>query len=124
MFAHRAAHLFGHGYLDPSLDVLHSCDNPICCNPAHLRMGTHLENMADMVQRGRHRNGALAGSHDGRRKSSDEQRAEMTRLYEVGVPISTIAKTYGLAPRTVRGRLKSSGRYIPRVRGSGRIVGI
>jgi predicted DNA-binding protein (UPF0251 family) len=32
---------------------LHSCDNPACCNPAHLRWGTNTENIADCVARGR-----------------------------------------------------------------------
>lgn len=34
--------------------ALHSCDNPPCCNPNHLRWGTDAENAADMVQRQRH----------------------------------------------------------------------
>jgi hypothetical protein len=33
--------------------VLHSCDEPRCCNPAHLREGTQAENIADMDSRGR-----------------------------------------------------------------------
>lgn len=33
--------------------VLHSCDNRKCCNPNHLRCGTHQENMNDMKERGR-----------------------------------------------------------------------
>lgn len=35
------------------MHILHSCDNPRCFNPAHLRVGTHQENMDDMVARNR-----------------------------------------------------------------------
>lgn len=39
----------------PGAFALHSCDNPKCVNPAHLRWGTRQENIDDMVSRGRHR---------------------------------------------------------------------
>lgn len=35
------------------MHILHSCDNPRCCNPEHLRIGTHQDNMNDKVSRGR-----------------------------------------------------------------------
>ena len=51
--AHRLAYEFAKGPFDAKLDVLHYCDNRICCNPAHLWLGTHLENMLDMRSKGR-----------------------------------------------------------------------
>lgn len=55
--AHRAAYVLAHGPIPPGLGVLHSCDNPPCIRPEHIRAGTRAENSADMVARGRHRNG-------------------------------------------------------------------
>jgi len=34
--------------------IRHKCDNPPCCNPKHLRKGTQVANLADMVSKGRH----------------------------------------------------------------------
>lgn len=37
-----------------NLYILHQCDTPNCCNPRHIRLGTHQENMTEMEQRDRH----------------------------------------------------------------------
>jgi HNH endonuclease len=51
--AHRVAYRLWFGPIPDGLDVLHSCDNPSCVRPAHLRVGTHAENMAEAVARRR-----------------------------------------------------------------------
>ncbi|MEC5289398.1 MULTISPECIES: HNH endonuclease signature motif containing protein [unclassified Aurantimonas] len=54
--AHRIAYELAHGPVPTGMLVKHSCDNPPCCNPAHLSLGTHTGNMAEMIKRGRKRN--------------------------------------------------------------------
>jgi hypothetical protein len=58
----RGAHIWSHelfkGPVPNGLMVLHACDNPSCCNPAHLRTGTAKENTADCISRGRFKKSA------------------------------------------------------------------
>jgi hypothetical protein len=50
---HRVAYEFAKGAIGADQVVMHSCDNPLCCNPAHLDAATRDENMADMAVKGR-----------------------------------------------------------------------
>ena len=50
---HRIAWEITFGPIPDGLQVLHHCDNPPCCNPSCLFLGTDADNTADMVAKGR-----------------------------------------------------------------------
>lgn len=53
-YAHRVSWILYKGDIPNGLNVLHECDNPICCNPDHLFLGTQSDNALDMVSKNRH----------------------------------------------------------------------
>ena len=77
--------------------VLHSCDNPLCCNPDHLRLGTHQENMDDMKSRGRQ--ARHYGNHNGSAKLTEQQVLEIRAIR--GMTRKEIAKRYGVGLTTI-----------------------
>lgn len=77
--------------------VLHSCDDPACINPNHLRPGTQAENMADARARGRVARGSALG-----RSALDAERVRAIRARRArGESPVTIGASYGVSRQTV-----------------------
>lgn len=51
--AHKAAFILDRGAVPTGMVVMHRCDNRVCCNPAHLTLGTHRDNTQDAIAKGR-----------------------------------------------------------------------
>ena len=99
--AHRVSHEINIGKIPEGLWVLHRCDNGKCVNPNHLFLGTCLDNVRDMIAKGR--KVTLRGSDDPKSKLIEEQVLRIRSLYQTSLlERSSIFKThpysqYGLA---------------------------
>lgn len=97
LYAHRVAFRLTHGRW-PKGVVRHSCDNPPCCNPAHLAEGTYKDNSQDAVRRGRMRRGE--GVHGA--LLTQNKADEIRRIYALGgVSQTALAKMFGVKQPTV-----------------------
>lgn len=109
-YAHRFAYERAHGEIPKGMYILHSCDNRACCNPDHLRVGTHAENMADMGKRGR----ALAQAHPerlarGPRNAAsklDEEKVRAIRAASRETAQVALARQYGVSESAISNVLR------------------
>jgi hypothetical protein len=97
--AHRVAWRLTHGEHPAQLLVCHHCDNPRCCNPAHLFLGTHAANHADMVAKGRRR------SKSGTVKLTAEQVIAARRRHPAET-YAKLAEEFGVAIETVKNAVR------------------
>lgn len=101
--AHRVSWAIEHGSVPRDLFVLHECDNKNCVRPSHLFLGTHQDNMDDMVAKGR-ATSPLGEDHGMSRFTV----ADVMRIRSRAGTVSnrTQAIEYGCWPSTIDGIVK------------------
>ncbi len=79
--------------------VLHSCDNPSCCNPSHLFLGDIFANMADKVSKGRQ--SCIGGEvhYSSRLTNADAERIREAAMF--GARAKDLASSYGVGLHVV-----------------------
>lgn len=103
VMAHRLVYFIFNGVL-PLYDengkeifVLHRCDNRVCCNPSHLYIGTHQDNMRDRQER----KGTVRGEQNGKSIFNNNQVYEIKELIARGFPNNKIASLYNTSRQTI-----------------------
>lgn len=104
-YAHRIVYETAYGPIPQSIEICHRCDNPRCCNLAHLFSGTHRENMLDMSRKRR------AGSHqhpESRPRGADHHCAklhghvsEIRRRVVDGESQASVARSFGVSSYSI-----------------------
>lgn len=97
ILAHRASWERERGPIPDGLDCLHACDTPLCINPAHLFLGTHADNMADMVRKGR-----IGGERHAKAKLTWRKVLELRERRREGETYNRMAKELGMTRQGVR----------------------
>lgn len=92
--AHKLSYLIYNGVIADGLVVRHTCDNPHCCNPKHLILGTVQQNNQDSVDR---------KTRFAKAKFSKEDVLEIRRLKEKGLSFKKLASRFNTSISSIQG---------------------
>lgn len=98
VLAHRLVFALINGEIPDGLLVCHSCDNPSCCNPSHLWLGTHKQNMSDKTSKGRQ----PKGEEHPASKLTEKDVKEIRKLFAAGTLQIALAKYFGVDKSVIR----------------------
>jgi hypothetical protein len=97
--AHRVAYEKKTGEKINNLIAMHICDNPACCNPNHIVLGTHADNQKDKFEKNRQ----AKGEKNGFSLLTNEQVLEARKKYKPRlVTYKMLAKEYGVCKDTMQ----------------------
>lgn len=108
VYAHRRSWELFMGPIPPGLCVLHRCDNPPCCNPEHLFIGTKGDNMRDAMSKGRaprpprlRPEWAARGERSGTAKLTESAVRSIRAALASGESMGSVARRIGVGHGTV-----------------------
>ena len=84
--------------------LLHSCDNPSCCNPKHLFIGDHADNMADKKHKGCCPD--FSGDKGPRCKLTMDQAREIRQKRKDGVSTKQLSEIYQISLPSIKTLLR------------------
>lgn len=110
VFVHRLIYELCVSEIPMGMQVLHHCDNPPCCNPDHLFVGTNQDNVDDMTGKGRQRRGEEIRTS----KMTPETVRELRRRYSDGETVKLLAIEYGISEQSARHIIgRRSWKHVP-----------
>ena len=110
MIASRVSYELTKGEIPKGRVVMHSCDNRKCVNPAHLSVGTYLENTHDMIGKGRAVHNPMQGVKHPRSKLTE---SDVLTIRSSNESNGVLSKRYGVAKSTIdHVRLRITWRHI------------
>lgn len=104
LVASRVAWFINNGVIPDGLFSCHTCDNPPCCNPNHLFLGTFQDNAIDMSNKGRSRKGRkspLRGELIKSAKFKEEDIIQVKSMLRDGKSCVYIANIYKVTPEAI-----------------------
>jgi hypothetical protein len=95
---HRYAWILKYGHIPDGMCVLHKCDQPACCNPDHLFLGTRADNQKDMASKKR----STIGAKNRHAVLSESDVVHIRTMYDGGhYSTAAIARLYGVHQTTI-----------------------
>ena len=102
--AHRHAYELANGPIPAGAVICHTCDNPPCCNPAHLFAGTVADNWHDAIRKGRAVliPPPMRGAKHPSAKLSEDERRQVLQMKENGMSMRGIGRHFEVSECTIR----------------------